>query len=87
MKEEVEAPSGQEGRRVRAYEVSQQGWRQKDSAAALGVTKGAVSQWLRRARIGGVEARRDHPPPGARRTLTEEQLAALPAILAKGAEA
>jgi predicted transcriptional regulator len=34
-----------EGRRLRAWELQQQGWKQKDIAAALGVTPGAVSQW------------------------------------------
>ena len=55
-----------EGRRRRAWELKQQGWKQQDIAAALGVTKGAVSQWLRRAREGGVEALRRHPPPARR---------------------
>jgi len=76
-----------EGRRRRAWELKQQGWKQQDIAAALGVTKGAVSQWLRRAREGGVEALRRHPPPGPTPKLTAEQLAQLPGLLAPGAEA
>jgi transposase len=77
-----------EGRRKRAWELKQQGWKQQDIAAALGVTKGAVSQWLRRAREGGgVEALRRHPPPGPTPKLTAEQLARLPDLLAPGAEA
>jgi len=47
-----------EGRRVRAWELAQQGWKQKDIAAALGVSGSAVSQWLSRAVEGGVEALR-----------------------------
>ncbi len=39
-----------EGRRRRAWELAQQGWKHQDIAAALGVTPGAVSQWLKRAR-------------------------------------
>ncbi len=39
-----------EGRRFRAWELAQQGWKPTDIAAALGVTQGAVSQWLTRAR-------------------------------------
>lgn len=39
-----------EGRRLRAWQLKQQGWRQKDIAIALGVTDGAISQWLSRAR-------------------------------------
>ena len=60
-----------EGRRKRAWELKQQGWKQQDIAAALGVTKGAVV-WLRRAREGGVEALRRHPPPGPTPKLTAE---------------
>src|SRR5215467_8598671 len=76
-----------EGRRKRAWELKQQGWKQQDIAAALGVTKGAVSQWLRLAREGGVEALRRHPPPGPTPKLTAEQRAQLPGLLAPGAEA
>src|SRR5690348_7651969 len=76
-----------EGRRRRAWELNQQGWKQQDIAAALGVTKGAVSQWMRCAREGGVEALRRHPPPGPTPRLTPEQLARLPQVLAPGAEA
>jgi transposase len=36
-------------RRVRAVELHRQGWQQKTIAEALGVTKGAVSQWIKRA--------------------------------------
>src|ERR1051326_124599 len=76
-----------EGRRRRAWDLKQQRWKQQDIAAALGVTKGAVSQWLRRAREGGVEALRRHPPPGPTPKLTAEQLAHLPGLLAPVAEA
>src|SRR5215211_1369000 len=76
-----------EGRRLRALELHQQGWQGKAIAAALGVSAGAVSQWLRRAREGGREALRSHPPPGPTPKLTADQRAALPGVLAKGAEA
>ena len=76
-----------EGRRLRALELHEQGWQGKAIAAALGVTAGAVSQWLKRAREGGRDALRSHPPPGPIPKLTEAQRAALPAVLAKGAEA
>jgi transposase len=85
--DKTEPTNWQEGRRLRAYELSQEGWSQKDIAAALGVTKGAVSKWMSRAYVGGKDALRHQPPPGATSKLTAEQLAALPAILAKGAEA
>jgi transposase len=73
-----------EGRRLRAWELARQGWTQGAIAAALGVTQGAVSQWLSRARAGGTEALRRHPAPGARPKLPPEQWAQLPALLARG---
>jgi len=36
---------GGEGRPRRTRELKQQGWKQQDSAAALGGTAGAVSPW------------------------------------------
>ena len=76
-----------EFRRRRAWELKEQGWKQKDIATALGVSKGAVSQWMRRAQTQGVEALRRHPAAGARPKLTAEQQAQLPDLLAQGAEA
>jgi transposase len=75
-----------EGRRLRALELYEQGWKAIRIAEALGVTRGAVSQWLRRAREGGREALRHQKPPGARPKLTVEQRAQIPVLLAKGAE-
>ncbi len=34
-----------EERRERAWNLKEQGWKQKDIAVALGVSEGAVSQW------------------------------------------
>lgn len=80
--------SWREGRRFRAFELHQQRWKQKDIAVALGVTPGAVSQWLKRAREeGGIVALRRRPIPGPKRRLTPEQRAKLPELLAQGAEA
>src|SRR5947207_3967420 len=76
-----------EWRRFRAWELAQAGWKQKDIAIALGVSKGAVSQWMKRGREGGIEALRRHPAPGAKRKLSPEQLAELPMVLQRGAEA
>ena len=75
-----------EERRKRAWELKEQGWQQKDIAVALGVSKGAVSHWMKRGREGGVEALKAHPPSGVRPKLTLEQKAQIPALLAKGAE-
>ena len=87
MKKNEYREDWKEGRRRRAWELSQQGWKQKDIAVALGVSKGAVSQWLKRGRTQGVEALRRHPAPGKERKLSAEQLAQLPEVLARGAEA
>jgi transposase len=62
------------------------GWKQKDIAVALGVTKGAVSQWLKRAKEGGIDALRHCKPPGSPCRLTPEQRAQLPQLLAQGAQ-
>jgi predicted transcriptional regulator len=58
MKHEKQRKDWKEGRRRRGWELKEQGWKQKAIAAALGVTEGAVSQWLKREREGGVEALR-----------------------------
>src|SRR5437667_6829546 len=76
-----------EERRKRAWKLKEQGWRQKDIAVALGVSEGAVSQWLKRGREGGLQAKSAHPPKGVSPRLTVEQKAQIPALLAKGAEA
>lgn len=72
---------------MRAWELHREGWSGKEIAAALAVSRAAVSGWLKRARAGGVEALRRRPAPGPARKLTDEQRAALPDLLAKGAEA
>ncbi len=73
--------------RFRAWELHHAGWKQTAIAQALGVTQGAVSQWLKRAEADGVEALRSQPIPGAPRRLSAEQLAQLPSLLERGAEA
>jgi transposase len=88
MRNHVSLPSDwREGRRLRAWELKQQGWTQQAIAAALGVTPGAVSQWLRRARDGGGAALRRRVAPGPMPRLTAEQRARIPELLARGAEA
>jgi transposase len=75
-------------RRLQAWELHQQAWSQRRIAKALGVTQGAVSQWLKRTREGGgVEALRRHPAPGRQAVLTHEQFAQIPTLIARGAAA
>jgi transposase len=81
------ATDWREGRRLRAFELKERGWKQTQIADALGVTEGAVSQWMKRAREEGVEGLRHKPPPGATPRLSEEARAKLPELLAQGAEA
>jgi len=83
----TEATNWREGRRLRALELKEQGWKQSEIAEALGVTEGAVSQWMKRAREEGVQALRHKPPPGAPSRLSDQQRARLPELLAQGAQA
>ena len=81
------ATNWREGRRLRALELKERGWKQSEIAEALGVSEGAVSQWMKRAREEGAEALRHKPPPGAPSRLSDEQRARLPKLLAQGAPA
>ena len=73
---------------MRALELHQQGWTQRDIAAALGATEGAVSQWLAAARHGGPEALASHTDRrGVAPKLTPEQVRLIPDFLWHGAEA
>jgi transposase len=82
-----QASDWREGRRLRAFELKERGWKQTVIADALGVTEGALSQWMKRAREEGVEGLRHKPPPGAAPRLSEEQRAKVPELLERAAEA
>lgn len=69
---------------MQAWHLKQRGWSQRQIAEALGVSEGAVSQWMTRARDIGPEALRRRPPPGAPRRLSPAQLARLPDLLHRG---
>src|SRR5665647_975546 len=75
-----------EWRRMRAWDLAQLGWKQRDIAVALDASEGAVSRWIAAARRGGPEALRSHPAPGPLGKLTPAQLRLIPDFLWHGAE-
>jgi transposase len=75
-----------EGRRKRALELKQQGWKQREIAAALGVSAAAVSQWVAETRVRGSEAWRAKPRATGPMKLTPDQLHLVPELLSHGAE-
>ena len=76
-----------EARRLQAWKLSQKGWKQKDIAEALGVSEGAVSQWLKKAKSLGIESLYHRKGGGPKPRLSQTQLAQLPDLLSLGAEA
>src|SRR3954471_19059439 len=76
-----------EWRRMRAWELSQDGWAQADIAAALGVSRAAVCQWLRAAAEGGPDALRRRLRAGAAGKLLPGQRYLIADFLWHGAEA
>jgi transposase len=73
---------------MRALELTELGWKQRDIAAALGVTEGAVSQWFAAARRGGRGAILSRLSRcGMTPRLTPEQVCLIPDFLWHGAEA
>jgi transposase len=72
---------------MRALDLAQRGWTQRDIAVALDASEGAVSRWLAAARRSGPEALRSHPGPGPSAKLSPEQLRLIPDFLWHGAEA
>jgi transposase len=82
-----QARDWREGRRLRAFELKERGWKQTEIADALGVSEGAVSQWMKRIEEAGVEGLKHKPPPGAPSRLRDPERAELPELLARGAPA
>lgn len=74
-------------RRKRAWSLYKEGWQQKAITKALGVTQGAVCQWIRRGREGGLEALNTPDTKGRPARLSEADQRQLVKLLAKGAEA
>jgi transposase len=83
----LKTSDGLEWRRLQAWHLKQKGWRLSEIAVALGVSTGAVSQWLKAAATGGVEALLSHAIPGRPARLSPEQLRLVPDFLWHGAEA
>src|SRR5436190_673238 len=76
-----------EWRRMRAWELSQQGWAQSDIADALGVSRAAVSRWLSAAAAGGPDALRRRLRVGPAGKLLPGQRYLIADFLWHGAEA
>src|SRR5512142_2484456 len=74
-------------RRMQAWRLKQLGWKQRDIAVALGVTEGAVSRWVARARDAGPAALLARPGPGHPTKLGPDQVRLIPDFLSHGAEA
>ena len=72
---------------MQALDLEQQGWKQRDIAIALGVSKGAVSRWLAAERADGRDALRAHPRPGPSPKLAPEKVRLIPDFLWHGPEA
>jgi transposase len=68
---------------MRVWKWQEAGWKQKDIAAALGVSEGTVSQWFKKARARGGEALHHQPLRGRQAQRSPEQLAQLPTALAE----
>jgi len=82
----VKATSWKEERRKRAWVLYQAGWKQKNIAEALGVTEGAVSQWIKRGRADGEAGLTEQPKSGAPVRLSAADRQKLPGLLKRGAE-
>src|SRR4051794_32562410 len=76
-----------EWRRMRALDLKQEDWRQRDIASALGASEVSVSRWLARVRHAGREALRARPAPGRPPKLSAQQKSLIPEFLWHGAEA
>jgi transposase len=83
----IRTPDWKEMRRFRALELKRHGWTHAEVAEALGVTKMAVSKWMKAVHEGGEAALHSRPHKGAAPQLSKADLALLPEFLVRGAEA
>ena len=79
--------SWEEGCRIRAVTLKRHGWKNSEIAQAFGVSKSAVSKWLRTAEQRGRKSLMEHRHTGAPPKLTPEQRDLIPELLWHGAEA
>lgn len=75
-----------EKRRCHARKLSKQGWKQKDIAIALDVSKGAVSQWLKISKQEGRAGLLARAHTGRPPELVREEKLLIPDYLSHGAE-
>ena len=82
-RETAKVTDWREARRLRAWELSREGWSQSAIARALGVTRGSVSHWMKCVHELGEQGL--HRRLGAVRPpkLSAEQRAQLPGLLAQ----
>ena len=76
-----------EKRRCHAEKLVKQGWKQKDIAEALDVSKGAVSQWLKISKQEGRAGLLARAHTGRPSELTNQEKRLIPDYLSHGAEA
>jgi transposase len=88
MKPEESYPKDwKEARRKRALELKDLGWKQRQIAAALGISEAAVSKWVAAAREHGPESWQAKAWPRGPVKLTGEQMCLIPDLLSHDAEA
>lgn len=87
MKKEHEPQDWKEGRRRPRLGVVATGLEAERHRDSAGGSKGAVSQWLTRAKVEGREGLRRHVASGPQPKLVTAQLEQLPQLLNQGAEA
>ena len=75
-----------EKRRYHADRLAKQGWKQKDIALALEVSKGAVSQWLKISKQEGKAGLLARAHTGRPPELAKEEKLLIPDYLSHGAE-
>ena len=76
-----------EARRRLAVARVNEGWKQKDVAAFLGVSTRAVAKWMAAYRAGGDDGLKGKPHPGAKPKLSRRQERSVLAWLARSPQA